>query len=340
MKARLLLVFCTVIGLSSCSVSTLTIEVLKPAYAPLDTSIISLGIANTVDVEEVKVPVKLNGNELNNYRKAVKVATMKSIGSLADELEELGGFDAVEVKYGALELVKEWGDSSSNLPEICEVYRLDALVALESFAAEVDIDTYTALSSPVDRNEGTVRVPVFYSNQNVNLETLWKVYQCPTSQVLHSKLISSASSYQTESENPYEAAENLPEGKVSLVQVAQQNAHSFSKEIAPFWSKEVREFYLYGSDQLYRAGRYATDGYWEHASEIWFQLTKSVSEKVAEKAKFNMILASEVAGDYDLALNWANEVITKYNSDMARKYRLILERRKKEVDQIFNPTAE
>ena len=300
----------------------------------------SLGIANRVVVDEVKVPVKLNGNALDNYRKAVKVATMQSIGYLADELEELGGFDAVEVKYGALELMKEWGEAPNNLPKICDIYRLDALVALESFAAEVDIDTYSALSSPVDRNEGTVRVPVFYSNQNVNLETMWKVYQCPTSEVLHAKLISSASSYQTESENPYEAAENLPEGKVSLIQVAKQNAHSFSKEIAPFWSKEVREFYLYGSDQLYRAGRYATDGYWEQASDIWFQLTNSISEKVAEKAKFNMILASEVAGDYDLALNWANEVISKYDNDMARKYLEILNRRKKEIDQIFDSSTD
>ena len=319
---------------TGCSLSTITIEVMKPAKNQVDTQMVVLGVASRIDVNTVTVPVNLNGQAVSNYKKAVELAANGSVKSLSFDLNEIGRFEAVKVKSGALHVDSNPFEKPSNLDQICKAYRLDGVVALESFDAEVDIDTYTAFSSPVDRNEGTVRVPVFYNNQSVNLETLWTLYKCPTGERLHSKSISSQSVYQSESDNPYEAADQLPEGSMSLVEVAKQNASGFTKEISPYWSKEVRQFYIYGNDDLYRAGSYALDGYWEDATDIWYQLTNSTSERIAERAKYNMILASEVSGDYELAKEWAKKVIADYKNDNAVKYLEIIQRRMTEVERI------
>lgn len=318
--------------LASCATSVIPIEVMKPAKTAIDTSIVSIGVANRVNTQNVVVPAYYNGEEIGNYQSAVELASEEAVKHLAKDLNEIGRFKAVAMKYKALPLNAKSIAVPTNLEAVCRAYRVQAVVALETFKAEVDVDSYTSYSAPVDVNQGTVRVPVFHNNQSVDLEVYWRLYTCEGARVLNEKSVASSSYYATEDENPYDAMAELPDGKMSLSQVAIRNAGFYMMEISPYWSTVKRTMYLYGNDDLYRAGKNAYNGDWDWATDIWFELTKHPLKSVAKKATYNMALASEVAGDYELAFSWLEKSITDYKDKRAMEYKAVLEKRMKEIE--------
>lgn len=332
MRYSILSLLSVTLLLTSCATSVIPIEVMKPAKTAIDTSIVSIGVANRVNTQNVVVPAYYNGQEIGNYQSAVELAAEEAVKNLANDVNEIGKFKAVAMKYKALPLNAKSITVPTNLEAVCKAYRVQAVVALETFKAEVDVDSYTSYSAPVDVNEGTVRVPVFHNNQSIDLEVYWRFYTCVGTQILNEKSVSSSAYYATEDENPYDAMADLPDGKMSLTQVAIRNAGYYMMEISPYWSTVKRTMYLYGNDDLYRAGKNAYNGNWDWATDIWFELTKHPLKSVAKKATYNMALASEVAGDYDLAFTWLEKSITAYKDKKAIEYKAILEKRMKEIE--------
>jgi hypothetical protein len=74
--------------------------------------------------------------------------------------------------------------------------------------------------------------------------------------------------------------------------------------------------------------RMAQTGNWDGAAKIWLEETRNGSGKLAGRACYNMAIISEINGDLDGAMGWAQNAYEKYNTPLALNYVNILRCRK------------
>ncbi len=105
--------------------------------------------------------------------------------------------------------------------------------------------------------------------------------------------------------------------------------YAFSRELAPFWELEERDWFPSGNNSMDMAGKLAGDGQWAEASEIWRELAYSNNRSQAAKASFNMAVASEMMDRLDLGIEWLNRSKQLGLGYYTYFYRKILEQRQK-----------
>ena len=88
------------------------------------------------------------------------------------------------------------------------------------------------------------------------------------------------------------------------------------------------------------ASRKAQTGNWQQAGEIWQEAVKTSKRKFAGRACYNLALVSEVNGDLDQAMQWAQKSYEDYNNKYALYYMRILEDRKRNLNRLGDQEAE
>ena len=115
---------------------------------------------------------------------------------------------------------------------------------------------------------------------------------------------------------------------------------SFGVKMIPSWIQVERIFYLSKNPEMKLAEKYAIKQNWQKAAEIWNNQTKNENIKIAAKACYNMALSCEMAGKYDLAIDWltdSNNILTKNNYQHranCRQYIDVLKFRKEEIERL------
>lgn len=79
---------------------------------------------------------------------------------------------------------------------------------------------------------------------------------------------------------------------------------SFCSKIIPTWIPVDRVYYASNNSNMLQAEKFALNGDWLKAAEIWNTQTKSKKSMIAAKASFNMALACEMQGKFDTAIEW------------------------------------
>lgn len=72
----------------------------------------------------------------------------------------------------------------------------------------------------------------------------------------------------------------------------------------------------------------AQTGNWDGAAKIWQQETTNADGKLAGRASYNMAIISEINGDLDGAIQWAQKAYENYNNRLALSYVNVLRNRK------------
>ena len=88
-----------------------------------------------------------------------------------------------------------------------------------------------------------------------------------------------------------------------------------------------RSVYTRGSDNLKAAKRYINAGDWDGAAELWERDVNHIKSKVAGRATYNLALISEIEGDLEKAIEWANISYLTHNNKKALVYVNILKDR-------------
>jgi len=113
---------------------------------------------------------------------------------------------------------------------------------------------------------------------------------------------------------------------------------SFGTKMIPSWKPVDRMYYQSKNPQMIQAEKYAKNQDWLNAAEIWNRQTKNKNEKIAAKACYNLALACEMEGKYDLAIDWLNhKTLTKYNEQYeinCERYIRVLTLRKYEIEKL------
>jgi hypothetical protein len=309
---------------------------MKPAPVSLPTGIKTVAVVNrtqasqaTQGIDAVHKTLSLETNDLQ------KAGAKASMDGLSDELLKNNRFTDVKPlnldlrSYGA-------GVFPSALPwdsvdRICGQSNTDALFSLELFDTESKIN-YGA--TPANINLGVANIPAIehHVNMTTTVKTGWRIYDPATRTILDEYVISRDISSSASGINPAVAASAL-NGRVEAVKdVSTQAGQAYAARILPYWIRVSRDYFVGGNENFKTAKRKAQAGNWDGAAGIWKQETGNPDGTLAGRACYNMAIISEINGNLDEAIKWAQKSYEDYKIRLALHYLNILNYRKSQND--------
>ncbi|UTW65644.1 hypothetical protein KFE94_13430 [bacterium SCSIO 12643] len=329
----------SIVLLSGCASSKISIDILKLPDSPLSQPVRNVVLMNRVDINSSKTKQFVQGRVVAQYNSITDIMVNETISEMESIFNSNQYFNVFDTSFTFIPKNGSYG--SSPLPirfvsQMCQSVNADALVVIEGYNAEVDTDSDVLFSTPVERTYGTVRVPYFNGEQSVYMQMLFRAYTCKNGEgkVDLESDVSTQVSVSASGSTPYEVNNRIADANNVLIQAARKLASDYTEQIAPKWETKSRKIYSTGTEQMKQAYIYAKGGNWSGASDIWYLLATSNNTKLASRATFNLIVASEISGDIDLALEWANLCVDKYKMDQVKSYIAELEERKKEITKM------
>jgi tetratricopeptide (TPR) repeat protein len=142
-----------------------------------------------------------------------------------------------------------------------------------------------------------------------------------------------ASAWETEEE----LMDRLPDNKAAVLMAIKEIARNYTEEIIPFWKEETRFYYI--DPSIAQAEYYIDNEEWTKAMNVWLKYVDDANRELAAISCFNMSVACEMLGEYELALNWMENVKRKNERYYWEEYKRTLEKRiaeKAVIDRIMN----
>jgi hypothetical protein len=336
MKNRMIFA-CLLLACYSCSsTNQMSLSVMKPAPVSMPSNIKKVAVVNRTQASQATQGIdamhKALALETNDLQKAGAQASMNG---LSDELMKNNRFTDVKPlnldlrAYGA-------GIFPSALPwdsvdRICGETNTDALFSLELFDAESKIN-YSA--TPTNINVGLVNLPAVenHVNMTTTVKTGWRIYDPSSRTILDEYVLGRDISSSASGINPAVAASAL-NGRIEAVKdVSTQAGQAYAARILPYWIRVSRDYFVGGNDNFKIAKRKAQAGNWDGAAAIWQQETKDPNGKLAGRACYNMAIISEINGNLETAIQWAQKSYEDYKIRLALNYLNILNYRKNQND--------
>lgn len=227
--------------------------------------------------------------------------------------------------------------TQAQIASLCTKYGADAVLAVEAFDSDVRI--VTEQKSRTEKQNGKdVNVIYFDANENVNLTIGWRLY------AKGGGLIDQYQMYKTmyfngQGKTAQEAIARTVFPVDAVMRTGFEGGKVYGMRIAPAWVLTSREFYGSGSKGMRRAKQMAKRDDWANAAIEWKSLTKSDKKRVAMHATYNMAVAAEMMGDYNLALEWARKAADRMGSKKANNYIYVLKDRMADIDRLNNQLA-
>ena len=317
--------------LISCKSSYLTVDVLKPARIDVPQEIKTVAVLNRSLPDKGEkagniIEGIITGEGLFNDR----LGSEKCIIGVVDLLNNSPRFKAVmpgdiDIRgtgTGTFPLALEW----PYVDELCKRYYVDALITLETF----DSDSYIN----IDRQEYTreedgkkIKVVEFEAELNMDIQSGWRIYHSSRQAIVDENVYVDRISWDARGPTKEAARNNLPSKGQIIEDAGYFAGQQYAARISPVWINVSRNFYSKGNDDLETAARYAKQGRWNEAAEIWTNVANSPDPDIAGYACYNLALANEMNGDLDTAISWAEKSYTDYGNKKARKYIDILKGR-------------
>lgn len=173
------------------------------------------------------------------------------------------------------------------------------------------------------------------ATMNTLVKTGWRIYDPVDKIILDEFPITSHLNFYGKGVNPAAAASALLARKDAVKETGAKAGEEYALRILPYRSRVTRDYYVRGTDRFRTARRKAQTGNWDGAAELWQQETENSKAKVAGRACYNMAIISEINGELDQAIGWAQKAYEQYNNKLALRYIRMLERRKVR-DQILS----
>lgn len=116
--------------------------------------------------------------------------------------------------------------------------------------------------------------------------------------------------------------------------------NSFGGKLVPSWNLVERMYYRSKNHDMLMAEKYALGNDWIKAAELWKKKAEIKNQRIAAKACFNMALASEMAGNPEIGIEWlikSNNCQFKNNVEHkanCMRYIDVLNYRKSEIEKL------
>lgn len=324
-------VISAIIYLYSCATSSVGVNVLIPAEITLPSHI------KTVAVINHSLPTKENEkwNIIEGIISGERIfgdreGSENCLVGLVNQLNTGPRFRAVMISN-----IDIRGTGTRDFPQpidwnivdgICKSVQADALIALETFDSDFNINRSTRnVTKKVEDKD--VTVVEHYADMRVNVNAGWRIYDNVNKQIIDQKAFQDFKNFQAKGDNPDKAIANLPSKRDAINQSAVYAGYSFAIRISPNWRYETRQYYIRKAEEFKKAQKYVQHNDWDMAIETWYQLSNVPDKKIGGRACFNLGIAYEMKGDFDTALLWMKKAYYDYNLKLASQYIYMLERR-------------
>lgn len=325
---------------TGCSSSKIAINVVCLPENPFSEKVESIALINELSLSDAKTNQYINGRvvaQLDDYTNYIVDNTFYKLEHVLNNGQYFNVFDTT------LNFLPKNGSFNSHpvpaalISRACHVLNTDAIVSIEGYYADVDSDSDVRYSTPVDRNYGTVQVPYFDGEQNVDMRMLFRGYLCQNNggEINLESEVGTQVSMSATGSSPHEVRLNMRRGGSILMEASNKIAVDFALQIGPRRENQTRKIFTKGNDQMAEAYRLANFGNWKGANDIWYLLATSNNKSIAGKATFNLILGNEVLGNYSEALELATICIDKFQMKNAVSYKQVLISREAEMKQVF-----
>ncbi|MBA4321360.1 MAG: hypothetical protein C0408_00935 [Odoribacter sp.] len=324
MKNQIIL-FVLLFAFSSCKTQLLYINVVQPAPVTLPAEIKNVAVINrslpseqTKKVDVIDKVLSLEGAKLD------KEGAEASIAGLTDELMRNNRFSNVilitniDLRSAGLGLFPpplDW----EFVAKMCSDNQVDALFTLELFDTDTQI-SYQAKKTGIKTPFGVIPALEHQADMITTVKTGWRIYDPAGKNILDEFAVNRDITFSGRGINPVAAAAGLMDRKEAVKNVALKAGRVYALRLLPFELRVNRDYYVKGTGNFKIAKRKAQTGNWDQAGELWNKETSNPKTKIAGRACYNMAIISEINGDLDLAVQWAQKSYEDYNNKLALRY--------------------
>jgi hypothetical protein len=323
-----------IVAFSSCASTELVhISVLEPAPVTLPSYIKNVVVVNRSEVSQkskvfnvVDKVISLEGPNLD------KEGSQATITGLTDELKKNNRFDKVTMLTNTNLTTDVPGMFPAPLPwesveRYCTENNADALFSLELFDTQSKID-YSVNKTTITTPLGNIPAIEQQANMHTLVKAGWRIYDVRGKNILDGAAVARTITYHGRGINPLLAVQALMDRKEAVKEVGNMAGHAYAFNIIPLWNRVTRDYYVRGNDNFKIATRKARAGNWDGAAKLWQAETTNSKGKTAGRACYNMAIISEINGDVDMAIKWAQQSYENYNNHLALNYINLLKSRK------------
>ena len=330
---------------ASCSSTNLmSLSVQEPAPVSLPSYIKNVGIVNRSNVTKQNKAVditdkifSLEGAELD------KAGAASGITGLSIELQKDTRLNDIVIVPEQLTTVNPTQFptplSWDTIEKICRANNTDALFVLELFDTDSKI-SYAAHPIKINTPVGSIPGLEHEASMVTLVKTGWRIYDPSSKNILDEFAVAQDIGYKGRGINPVVAANALIARKEAVKEVANKSGQAYGLRIVPYWLRVSRDYYVRGTYNFSIAKRKAQTGNWDQAGEYWYKETNNNKRKVAGRACYNMAIISEINGDIDQAIKWAQQSYEDYNNKLALRYVRILQNRQRRMQVLHDQQLE
>ncbi|KAF0200241.1 MAG: hypothetical protein FD170_3681 [Bacteroidetes bacterium] len=329
---------------TSCSTASLQMQILKPATINVPAEIKQVGIINRSLPEKGQGAMNvLEGLVTGESIGADREGSQECMRGLAAGLNANPRFTAVLIE--GVEFrgtgTRQWPEflDWKQVEELCERFRVDAIVALETFDSDVELRKSSAdVERTIDKKK--VIVKEYYADLRMIVRSGWTIYKPQGRQIIDRNSFNDEMRWSESGDTPDEVLGKLPSKRRSINESGYYSGRQYGVRISPTWVNENRSYFRKANDDFKIASKYVKQDRWNDAIAIWKKYTLNPDPKVAGRAAYNMALASEVEGNLSLALEWANRAWQQHGLKKARHYTDLLNMRIREQERLDQQMAE
>lgn len=145
----------------------------------------------------------------------------------------------------------------------------------------------------------------FYGYIDVSIYAYWRVYDLLNRNITHGHLHTDTLSWENTDWIEVVPGNQLPGVFETAAYAGADAGERFAQILAPQWQKDSRVLFAPSTDsELMKAYELARIGKWADAASIWQKSYKSANARKAAQAAFNLALANEINGNFEVALEW------------------------------------
>jgi len=332
------------ITLMSCTVSSLSLKVLVPAEINISKEIRHIGIINrSLPAENDEVMNLVEGFISGESILADRIGSINCLNGLAEILNNSPRFTAVIIEGEHLR-----GTGTRSFPaqlswkrveQICAKYRVDGLIALETFDSNIFLKRDKKMITKRIKDKKTkkkvkVKVPEYIMRLYIDVNSGWKVYNPSHRSIIDVSTYTDRKSWRSRGKSRNEARRKLPTKRNAINRAGYFSGLQYGARISPTWIQVNRFYYVKGCPELEEAQRYVKIGDWKQALQIWKEILKSDDKEMAGRAAYNLAFAAEIKNDFEPAYQWAKISYTRYGNKKAFQFMRIIKNRMLEKERL------
>ncbi|OFX23483.1 MAG: hypothetical protein A2041_15080 [Bacteroidetes bacterium GWA2_31_9b] len=174
----------------------------------------------------------------------------------------------------------------------------------------------------------------YYIYREFEVQVFWSVFDIIERKLLDKYIYSDTLIWDASGTSIEELRREFPSVIQSVKEVCYFSALDYSNRIFPKWEVETRYYFFSGNNDMLKAAELVQKDDWKGASLIWVKYVSDIDTEIASRACFNLAVASEIKGNFNDAIFWAQQSYKNKEKPRTRYYILQLKNRKYELEKI------